>query len=304
MVYGAGESLIDIIFREGIAVGSTPGGSVLNSLVSAARLGVQASLVTDLGNDMASSIITTFLKGNGVGCDHIFHHSDDQTSIALAFLDDAGDAQYQFYKASRVPSFSVSFTPDDVLLIASFYAVSDRTSSEVRGLVQNALTASSFVFYDPNYRPAQTGNQNEIIERIISLMRLASVVRLSEEDALHIFGVKSCEDIIACVPELANKPLIVTRAERGVELMCNNEHRRFDSKCIVPVSTIGAGDTFNAAIVAAISHVPAQDRSQLGVEFFSNLIECAVELSSSVCLSIDNYVACEDYSRFWQRIAL
>lgn len=303
MIYGVGESLVDIIFKNNSAVGSTPGGSVLNSTVSAARLGASASLVTDLGRDTAGQLVMSFLKDNGVSFNHAFIHDEDQTTIALAFLNESGDASYQFYKISSLPSFNVNFNAADVLLAASFYAISPRTSEAVNNLVDDALRASAFVFYDPNYRP---GNKEISLEdsreRVIDLINKASAVRLSEEDSEYIFSTKDCSQIVNMIPSLSQKPLILTRAANGVDLYYRGMLRSFDSVRIDPVSTIGAGDTFNAGIVAAVSAINPDARSQLDIEFYGKIIEAAIKLSASVCLSMDNYIQKGDYTSFWNFI--
>ena len=56
-VFGIGETILDIIFRNDQPQKAVPGGSVFNGLISLGRLNVPVSFISELGNDRVGDMI-------------------------------------------------------------------------------------------------------------------------------------------------------------------------------------------------------------------------------------------------------
>src|SRR5512139_1052351 len=97
-IFGIGETVLDIIFKNGQPQAAKAGGSVLNSAVSMGRMNLPVSFISEYGNDQAGMLIDDFLRENGVDTSHVHRFSDGSTALALAFLDEKNDARYDFYK--------------------------------------------------------------------------------------------------------------------------------------------------------------------------------------------------------------
>ena len=87
MVYTLGESLLDIIITTFDDVVVRPGGAMLNTAVSLGRLNVDVRLITELGDDDTSKMIISFLQSNNVASEFVQSYNNNNTSLALAFLD-------------------------------------------------------------------------------------------------------------------------------------------------------------------------------------------------------------------------
>ena len=94
-IIGIGETILDIIFRrneqgEWQPQKSVAGGSTFNSIITLGRLGMNATLITELGNDRVGNDILQFMQHNGVSTDYIdvYHHKDGMTPISLAYMDE------------------------------------------------------------------------------------------------------------------------------------------------------------------------------------------------------------------------
>ena len=83
-VFGFGETVLDIIFKDGQPVAAKPGGSVLNSFVSLGRLGWNPFFISEYANDDVGELIDTFLTGNGVNTHYVNRFSDGKSALALA----------------------------------------------------------------------------------------------------------------------------------------------------------------------------------------------------------------------------
>ena len=87
-IYGIGETVLDIIFKDGQPQAAKAGGSVLNSVVSMGRMGLPVSFISEYGQDDVGILIDGFLKDNGVDTSSVHRFHDGSTSLALAFLDE------------------------------------------------------------------------------------------------------------------------------------------------------------------------------------------------------------------------
>ena len=93
-----GETIMDIIFRNGQPRAAVHGGSSFNSIVSVGRAGVPCVFVGDTGADIVGRQTLDFMRANHVGTDYCPMRPDVKSAVSLAYLDDNGDASYVFYK--------------------------------------------------------------------------------------------------------------------------------------------------------------------------------------------------------------
>src|ERR1035438_659703 len=84
-VFAVGETVWDIIFKNGTPLTARAGGSMLNTSVSLGRCGIPVSFISEIGNDEPGRHIFNFLSGNKVSTDYVQRYSDGKTAIALAF---------------------------------------------------------------------------------------------------------------------------------------------------------------------------------------------------------------------------
>src|SRR5512138_647308 len=108
-IYAIGETLLDIIFRDGQPQTAKPGGSMLNSVVSLGRMSLPVSFISEYGTDDVGELIGNFLKENGVDLSFVHRYEEGETALALAFLDKKNDARYTFYKSYPKNRLDINF---------------------------------------------------------------------------------------------------------------------------------------------------------------------------------------------------
>jgi len=295
-VFGMGETVLDIIFKNQHPVGAKAGGSVLNSLISLARAGEEVYFISDIGRDMTGDFIINFLTDNKVNTDYIFRYSDGQSPLALAFLNDKNDAFYQFYKS--YPSQRQIITPndltkDDIVLIASFFAINPIVKPWVDELLRQAKQVGALVYYDPNFR-ASHANEEGVFDAIYSNMAMADIVRGSDDDFRNIVQLENTTDIYNKINQLCSN-LIITRNADGVDLQIPHRQLHIETPAIQPISTIGAGDNFNAGFIKGLINldVDNQNINQLTADQWQAMINTGILFASEVCQSLDNYISIE-----------
>ena len=97
-VIGIGETVFDILFKNGQPVKAVPGGSVYNSIISLGRVGAEAAFISEVGDDRIGEIILSHLRDSGVDASSVCCFSGGKSPLALAFLNERNDAEYLFYK--------------------------------------------------------------------------------------------------------------------------------------------------------------------------------------------------------------
>ncbi len=296
-IYGIGETVLDIIFKDGQPQAAKPGGSMLNGLVSLGRVGLPARFISDYGRDDVGSLIDDFLGANGVDTSSVYRYSNGKTTLAIAFLNEKNDARYTFYRDfpdERLKIDPPDFSPDDVLLFGSFYAITREIREALLRVVRAARRKGALILYDPNFRKAHLHELEQLRPYIIENMQMADVVKGSDEDFSIIFGTSSPEEAYQAISGFCST-LIYTENTKGVQVITPSVSARFPARKITPVSTIGAGDNFNAGLIAAIwlQNIRKEDLVNLDSAAWSPLISMAVDFATEVCLSYENYVSAD-----------
>jgi len=294
-IYTLGEIVYDIIWENGIIRSGLPGGAMLNTAVSLSRLGNTCSLISRLGNDSISKIIETFLKSAGICNDHIKHY-DGLTPLAFAVLDEHKNAAYQFYKQNSAndPGFIFpEIRAGDYLLFGSFFSLQDHNYRFCLPFIRKSRENGALIMYDPNIRRKHNGEMHNISARIREYVKLAHIVRASDDDFRIMLDIRTARNAAAWVRRHSDAVLIYTIGSRQVHVFIKDKEYLFPVPKINPVSTIGAGDTFNASILSDCT------RLSLGPELihstekslWKEICNHAVLLAQETCMSPFNYIS-------------
>lgn len=296
-IYGIGETVLDIIFKNGQPQAAKAGGSVLNSVVSMGRMDLPVSFISEYAADDVGNLIDDFLRKNGVDTTCVHRYHNGSTALALAFLDEKNDARYTFYKdypGKRLDINFPSIDPEDIVQCGSFYAIWPEIREKFRMFIGLAHDRGALVLYDPNFRHSHISELDQHRPLIIENMSLASIVRGSDEDFRNIFSVTTPDE---AWEEIRNycKCLVYTANADGVFVRTPHFSGKFPVQSISPVSTIGAGDNFNAGIITSIyrRNIRREQLEQLNHGEWTEVIGTAVAFATHVCLSYENYISPE-----------
>lgn len=294
-VIGIGESVLDIIFQGGRVQRAVAGGSVFNGMVSLSRCGVTALFVSELGKDEAGRMIQSFMKENGLSTEYIDCFEEGCSPLSLAFLDEDGNARYSFYKDFPERRLAVDFpkvNKEDVVMFGSYFAVQPEVRERVRELLQQAKGEGAILYYDINFRRAHAGELEALRPAFLENFALASIVRCSDEDLSVLFPQAGVEEVYARYFTETEKVLIVTQGVGPVRLKTPRWEKMYPVEAVRPVSTVGAGDNFNAGLVYGMMQegVFATPLNALPEAQWDRLLAVAQRFATAACLSPDNYV--------------
>jgi len=249
-----GESVVDRVYApDGTEIGHHPGGSPANVAVGLARLGVPPTFVTQFGDDPDGRIIGDHLRAEAV---HVERPggTDVPTSIASAYLDESGSAQYEFDLQWQLTDLQVSDTVT-LLHVGSLGLVVQPGADAVERLVQQtAAQGDVLISYDPNLRPSLDPDPAVAAERFLRLCRYADVVKLSLDDLHFMFEGMAPETLAEMLITGYHCPrlLVVTCGADGVFYATASQRRYLDSIRVDVRDTVGAGDAFMAGLLAGI----------------------------------------------------
>lgn len=294
-IYAIGETVYDIIFKESVPRAANAGGSMLNTAISLGRLDMPVSFISEYGNDYVGKTIDSFLNSNNVCTKYVFKYQKGLTALALAFLDSQNNADYDFYKIYPEKRFDIiipEIRKNDILLFGSFYAITKDIRKNLIKLLETAKQNNAIIIYDPNFRKSHLPDLPIVKELIIENISYATIVRGSNEDFAHIFNTGDISDSYDCIKDKCNI-LIYTANKDGVFIKTPTVEINIPVKQIKPVSTIGAGDTFNAGIIYSIikQDITFNEISLLKSYDWESIISAGIDFSTEVCLGYDNYIS-------------
>ena len=296
-VIGIGETVLDIIFKDNQPLQAVPGGSAFNAIISLGRAGVPTMFIGEVGNDRVGQNVMDYLAKNGVDASCVNSFPESKSPVSLAFLDDENNADYIFYKDHPHDRLDFNY-PDikenDVVLFGSFFALNPVVRPQVMGFLEYARQHGAILYYDVNYRASHRTDMMKVTPNLLENYELAHIVRGSSEDFEVMYGKRDCDAVYRSEISFYTKKFIYTRGAQPVELRADGGFvKHYPVPPTKTVSTIGAGDNFNAGFVYGlvkydITRVDIENG--LVEEQWDQLIACAQAFSANCCQSLNNAI--------------
>ncbi len=287
-----GETVLDIIFRNSQPQQANPGGSTFNTSVSLGRAGSDVYLISETGDDEVGKIIRDFLKENNVDSSCVRVYQGMKSKVSLAILDEKNDARYTFYgdePLERLDFLTPEICPDDVVVFGSYYALNPANREFVKKFLSYARSCGAIIYYDINFRPSHASDLDQLRPFIMDNIASSDIVRASVDDIHTAFGLSDPRLVYDTVISRYCSVFICTDASREILLADYGSFYEYPVQKIETVSTIGAGDSFNAGIAYGLIHEDVV-KDDLRDAPWEQLIEWGQLFSRNCCMSIENYI--------------
>ena len=299
-VIGIGETVLDIIFRNDQPLQAVPGGSTFNAIISLGRAGVKTHFISETGNDHVGEIILDFLKANHCQTDCVNVYPDSKSPLSLAFLNEKNDAEYVFYKdhpSDRLEFVYPDVETDDIVLFGSYYALNPVIRPQVKGFLDYAQNKGAILYYDVNFRSSHQHEVMKLTPNLLENFELSDIVRGSSEDFQILFKKDDPDVVYRSQIMFYTKKFIYTQSSAPIELRGDNGLRKqYSIEPTEVVSTIGAGDNFNAGLIyGMLRHGITRVDIERGLteQQWDSIISCGQEFARETCRSLYNYVSPE-----------
>jgi fructokinase len=260
MLLSCGDALIDFIpvpAADGRnALRPLVGGSCFNVAVGMARLGAEAGFVGGISTDLFGRMIESYAAESNVDLKFAVR-SAHQTKLAFVSMAD-GQASYAFYDentASKNWSYrrgTIPFRDIDAIHLGSTTLVNDATKRHALVLIEDAHGVAT-ISLDPNCRPSLVTDKTAYVAGVEAFTRAAHIVKMSDADFDYLYGGDDYAVKAAAMLEQGTELVVVTRGDRGA-LAWHKKAGAFDiaGRPANVVDTVGAGDSFQAALLFAL----------------------------------------------------
>ena len=281
----AGEALVDIVRAPDAEPVEAVGGSPMNVAVGLARLGVPALLLTRVGDDDRGRRVVEHLRDSGVRLGDRSMAPGAPTSTATARLDPRGAADYDFEITWDLPAERL---PQAIgLHVGSLGTVLEPGRGAVLDLVAQGNDRGLPVSFDPNVRPAFMPDAAAAWDQVRDLAGSCTLVKLSDEDLSFLVPGRA---ILEAASELLagrrTELVLVTRGGKGAWATTGERTVEMPAPATTVVDTVGAGDSFMAATLAALHDAdrlrPGRLRS-LDDDGLAGLLRAAMTVAAVTC---------------------
>lgn len=263
MLLVCGEALFDLFLQadsdeESPRFEARAGGSPFNVAIGAARLGGRSALFTGVSSDFLGEKLARRLKKEKVGTEYLVR-SERRTTLSLVGLNASGSAAYSFYGAG---SADCSLTMDDLPTLADeidalhfgSYSIAVSPSAETFLALAAREGGERLISLDPNVRPTVQPDFDVWRKQITGFASQADVIKISDEDFNLLYPGQSHEEKAREWLAGGVSLVVVTSGGEGAEGWTKSTHAKAMAPKISVIDTVGAGDTFQAALLHRLRH--------------------------------------------------
>ena len=245
-----GEALIDEVV-EGDRVSRHPGGSPANVALGLARLGVVTEFHTAIGDDADGELIDRHLRASGVTIT-VDSVTTAPTSEAVATLAQDGSATYRF-TLSWDPAHLHDLGSPTLIHTGSIGAFLQPGSAVTRDIIERSRSLGALISFDPNIRPSLMPEPETTRVLFEELAFSTHLTKLSDEDAEYLYPGRAPEDVLDLLLDGGVSVAVITRGGEGASLASGDDRVSISAVRTEVVDTVGAGDSFMAALIWALS---------------------------------------------------
>jgi fructokinase len=300
MIVCCGENLIDMVPAvppRGAAVphnaifSAVPGGCPYNSAIAASRLGAEVEFLGATSSDFLGDRLFERLTANGVGTS-LLSRIDSPATLAFVEKNEKGEARYAFYRNGTADmGYSVAdlppFLPAEAhfLLAGSISLALPPIADAVAALIRRE-GRRLLVSLDPNIRASLIPDRESHIAHIEALLESCAIFKASDEDLAWMYGDRPIGELVSHILSLGPEIVFVTRGKEGAFAATKKSRAAVKAFDLQVVDTIGAGDTFHAALLVAFEMRTVRTREALAAldsESLHSILRFAAAAAAITC---------------------
>lgn len=259
MILCAGEALIDMLPRQTAggedAFLPCAGGAVFNTAIALGRLGAVTGFFSGLSTDLFGARLADALAASGVDA-RLCARSPRPTTLAFVTLTD-GQAEYAFYDENTAGRMlnedELPALPDSVeaVFFGGISLAVEPCGTAYEALMHRAA-GGPVTMLDPNVRQGFIADEAAYRARIGRMIGAADIVKISDEDLSWLEGPGPVEDLARALLARGPRLVVLTMGAEGACAFTPSGAARVAAERVTVADTVGAGDTFNAGLLAAL----------------------------------------------------
>jgi fructokinase len=294
MLIACGDALIDFVPTRNTegreAVMPAVGGSCLNVAIGMARLGAPTGFVGGVSTDMFGRMIVDHATASNVELG-LATRSDRQTTLAFVRIV-AGESHYAFYDAETATRNwtyrrgAIPFANIEAVHVGSTTLVNDQGAAETKALIADAR-ASSTISFDPNCRPNLVKNKPAYLARMAEFAGQADLIKMSDVDFAYLFGEEQYQQRANALLGQGTSLVVITRGNNGaIAWHASAGQVEVQAPKVEIADTIGAGDSFQAALLFALhkqGRISRQQLKDIGADELRRALSFAAKCAGMTC---------------------
>ena len=304
MIVVIGEALIDLIGRGGSKYEAVVGGANANVALALAVRGEEQAFLGRISKDGFGQLIRNHLSANGVNLEYAVE-AEEQTSLAVATIDESGVATYSFYlngtadwgwKKDELPGVETLKSLGVKAIQFGCLGMAIEPGSKVieQWLREVSSQSSITLSHDLNIRPAVGLSRESEQDRVARINSFSQIVKASDADIEWLFDVDTETEVDAIASRWSEgKLVLVTRGEKGVRAYLDKVVFDVPGFPVALVDTVGAGDTFMASFLAEMSALGYLGGSVSIASISSEKLKKAIEISNAAAAIVCERTGCE-----------
>ncbi len=255
MIVIGGEALVDLVADDG-EPRYVAGGGPFNTAIAFGRLDVSVGFLGTISRDEDGQMLAGKLVDSGVDTS-LVRWSEAPTPRAVVHHHADGRNEYTFHLSGTalvdLPADDVPVLPQQAwaVHVGTLALAIDPPASAYEALVDREAGQRKIIL-DPNVRPLIFGDVEIYRRRFERLARLADVVKLSDHDAAWIYPGLPVNNVLKLILDYGPSVVAVTRGENGALAGSREALVDIPGIPVEVVDTVGAGDSFGAALIAAL----------------------------------------------------
>lgn len=290
MILTCGDTLIDMLPRQ-LATGEdvylpVAGGALFNTAIALGRLGQQAGLVTGISTDMFGEQLLQTLIDSQVSTDYCIRTHRPTTMAYVKLID--GDAHYHFVDENSAQRMVL---PADVPALDSAVStlhfgclamIAEPCGTTFEQYMQQHAP-DKVISFDANIRPSFITDEGAYRNRLFRIFAISDIIKLSEEDFAWLDMKQSFDDFAEdCLQQGAS---LVILTQGGDDVIYYSRHGKHSCavKPVPIVDTVGAGDVFNAGVLASLAEQGVLSKKSLAhitAEQLQNAIQLGIDVAA------------------------
>lgn len=294
MLISCGDALIDFVPTRNAdgreAVMPAVGGSCLNVAIGMARLGAPTGFVGGVSTDLFGQMIADHAAASNVQLD-LATRSDHQTTLAFVRIV-AGESHYAFYDAGTATRNwtyrrgTIPFADIEAVHVGSTTLVNDEGAAETKALIADAR-ASSTISFDPNCRPNLVKDKPAYLARMMPFAAGADLIKMSDVDFAYLFGDEPYHERANALLGQDTRLVVLTRGNNGaIAWHAGAGQIEVAAPEIEVADTIGAGDSFQAALLFALhkqGRIARERLKDIGADELRRALSFAANCAGLTC---------------------
>ena len=291
-----GEALFDVFIQGDSARGNElafkaiAGGSPFNVALGLRRMGADSALFTGISSDSLGQRLRQVLRDEGVS-DRYLIASDAPTTLAMVGLDAAGSPHYSFrgegcadrlLLAEHLPTLNAQVRG---LHVGSFSLVVEPVANTLLQLVQREHP-QRLISLDPNVRLGPAPDIAHWRERVETFAGYAHLIKVSEEDLQLLYPERDPQQVAASWFNERCQLVFLTHGSKGASVHSRHGHWSAPAVEVHTRDTVGAGDTFQAALLSYLARHALDTPEALATlsrEQINDVLRLAIEAAALTC---------------------